>query len=341
MQDVARHPGFTRLFAPGKLTIGLILPLETHPRRPRPTMQGHVEMAQQADALGFGALWVRDIPFYEPAYGDVGQVFEPLAYAAHLAAKTRVIALGTAGIVLPLREPLLLAKQVATVDLLSGGRFVLGVSSGDRPSDYPLFGIDAEERGERLREVFGVYRAVAEHSFPTFQSEHFGRAQGQLDLVPKPPFGSTPTLAVGRAQQALEWIAANMHGFMAYAPLAEGLPLLAQEWSSQVSEVAAGPLRPLAVGGFLDLVPDAHHPVVRIPGGLRAGVRSLVQYLDSAQHSGIQHFAMNLRVSERPYMELMMELSEHVLPRFPSHTMADPYPGIERHLRPVPAAESA
>src|SRR3954466_10576731 len=77
------HPGFQRLFQPGELTVGLILPLETHPGRPAPTMREHVQMAQRAEQLGFGALWMRDIPFYDPQYGDVGQIFEPLVYIAY------------------------------------------------------------------------------------------------------------------------------------------------------------------------------------------------------------------------------------------------------------------
>lgn len=51
--DLAAHPGFRRLYRPGHLTLGLILPLETHPGRPAPTMEGHVQTAQRAEALGF------------------------------------------------------------------------------------------------------------------------------------------------------------------------------------------------------------------------------------------------------------------------------------------------
>ena len=345
--DLRRHAGFARLFAPGKLTIGLILPLETHPRSPAPTLQNHVEMAQQAEAMGFGCLWLRDIPFYDPHYGDVGQIFEPLAYLAHLAAWTRSIALGTAAIVLPIREPLLLAKQAATVDQLSGGRLLLGMSSGDRPSDYPLFGIDAPTRGERLREVFEIYRAVSEQTFPRFTSQNFGAADGALDLVPKPPHGRTPALAVGHAQQTLPWIASHMDGLIAAAPARAGLVGLANEWTALVQPVVSPTLRPLGIGGFLDLVPDHHHPVVRIRGGIRAGVDALAEYLMEAEQLGIVHLAANLRVSDRPYVEMMEELAAHLLPRFPSHAalptsnLASPYPTFVAERSPTPGSARA
>ncbi|WP_408263131.1 LLM class flavin-dependent oxidoreductase [Paraburkholderia phytofirmans] len=129
------HPGYNRVFRPRELTVGLILPLETHPGMPYPTMRDHISMAQRAESLGVAALWARDIPFFDPAYGDAGQIFEPLIYIAQLAAATRSITLGTTGIVLPMREPLLLAKQVNSLDQLTDGRVVIGMSSGDRPSE--------------------------------------------------------------------------------------------------------------------------------------------------------------------------------------------------------------
>src|SRR5690625_7052592 len=84
-----RHPGFQRLFRPQALTLGLILPLETHPRRAAPTMENHLQLAQRADELDFGALWMRDVPFFDPEYNDVAQVFEPMVYLGYLAAATR------------------------------------------------------------------------------------------------------------------------------------------------------------------------------------------------------------------------------------------------------------
>jgi luciferase-type oxidoreductase len=147
------HPGYRRVFRQRELTVGLILPLETHPDSPQPTMRDHIAMARRAEDLGVAALWARDIPFYDPAYGDVGQIFDPLIYLTHLAAVTRTITLGTAGIVLPMREPLMLAKQLNSLDHLTEGRLIAGMSSGDRPSEYPVFGIDFETRGDRFREA--------------------------------------------------------------------------------------------------------------------------------------------------------------------------------------------
>lgn len=144
------HPGYSRVFEPGHLTFGFIAPLESYPDTPGPTLQHHVAMAQKADEAGFAAVWLRDVPFWDPNFGDVGQILDPMIYAGYLAAVTRQITIGTAGIVLPLRDPLIVAKQATSVDQLLGGRFIMGVATGDRPTEYPAFGIDFDSRAARF-----------------------------------------------------------------------------------------------------------------------------------------------------------------------------------------------
>ncbi|SAL03056.1 luciferase family protein [Caballeronia arationis] len=317
---ILEQPAYTRLFAPEKLTVGLILPLETHPDSPAPTMRDHVTMAQKADELGFGALWMRDVPFYDPRYGDVGQIFDPIAYIGYLAAFTQRIALGTAGIVLPMREPLILAKQIASLDHLSRGRMVLGLSSGDRPAEYPLFDIDFETRGDRFRDAFEVYKTVSEQSFPRFSSPRFGQSDGMHDLVPKAPFARTPAIAVGQAQQSLAWIAKNMDGFIGSSPVPQHLPAFAAKWRDEVqAQCGEERFKPLGIGGFLDLVKDPDEPLVRTRGGFRSGSRGLMRFLKDAQAAGVNHIALNPKISRRPYADLMDELASEVLPHFPSH----------------------
>lgn len=67
---------------------------------------------------------------------------------------------------LPLRDPLAIAKQAVSVDSLTGGRLLLGMSSGDRPVEYPAFGVDFDNRADRFREAFDLVRTAVEVSFP-------------------------------------------------------------------------------------------------------------------------------------------------------------------------------
>jgi alkanesulfonate monooxygenase SsuD/methylene tetrahydromethanopterin reductase-like flavin-dependent oxidoreductase (luciferase family) len=92
-------------------------------------MCDHAELARKADQAGFAALWLRDVPFYDLTFGDAGQVFDPMVYAGGPAAATRNITIGTAGVVLPLSDPLAIAKQASTLNQLTGQRFLLGLSN--------------------------------------------------------------------------------------------------------------------------------------------------------------------------------------------------------------------
>ena len=83
----------------------------------------------------------------------------PFVYLGLLAGKTDRIALGVASIILPLRHPAHVAKAAATADILSGGRVILGVASGDRPQEYPALNIAFGERGERFRSSLRIYKA--------------------------------------------------------------------------------------------------------------------------------------------------------------------------------------
>ncbi len=129
--------GYNSVFRPNHLSLGLVVPLEIYSQGPAPTMTRHLERVQLAEQLGFAAVWLRDVPFNVPSFGDAGQMYDPFVYLGLLASCTKRIALGTASIVLPLRHSAHVAKAAASVDGLSGGRLILGVASGDRPEEYP------------------------------------------------------------------------------------------------------------------------------------------------------------------------------------------------------------
>src|SRR5690349_25044424 len=121
-------------------------------------MRGQERLARHAQDLGFAALWFRDVPLRDPNFGDVGQVYDPWVYLGWIAAQTSAIALATGSIILPLRHPLHTAKAAASLDQLTGGRLVLGVASGDRPVEFPAFGVDFEQRDILFRENLRVIR---------------------------------------------------------------------------------------------------------------------------------------------------------------------------------------
>ncbi|MBT8133718.1 MAG: LLM class flavin-dependent oxidoreductase, partial [Gammaproteobacteria bacterium] len=96
---------YNNTFHPDKLSLGLVVPLENYSTSAVPDMNHHVERVQLAEELGFSSVWLRDVPFNVPTFGDAGQMFDPFVYLGVLAAQTERIALGVASIVLPLRHP--------------------------------------------------------------------------------------------------------------------------------------------------------------------------------------------------------------------------------------------
>ncbi len=168
----AFNAGFHRAFQPDRLTLGLMFPIEAYGLEhwDMPTMEGQVELAKRAEELGFAALWCRDVPLRDPDFGDVGQIYDPWVWLGYITAHTERIALGTGSIILPLRHPLHVAKAAASVDQLSGGRLILGVASGDRPIEFPAFGVEHRTRGARFRDCYDFFRRALEESFPVIDS---------------------------------------------------------------------------------------------------------------------------------------------------------------------------
>jgi luciferase-type oxidoreductase len=311
--DLANHHAYQRVFQPGKLTFGFIMPLEGYPDSPFPTLADHTRLARWADETGFAALWMRDVPFYDPMFGDTGQMLDPMVYLGYLAAHTRDITLGTAGMVLPLRDPIILAKQAASVDQLTGGRLLLGLSTGDRATEYPAFGANFENRAERFQEVVGLLKTLTQESFPRAQTNYYGTLEGNLDLVPKPYAKRLPMVVVGRARQDLRWIAENTDGWIGHISNFSRLRDLIAEW--QAGAEGQG-FKPYGYGGFFDLADDPKAPLQYIGNRITMGHKTLIDLWTMQQAQGVNHVALNLKPSRRPAEEVMQELAEFVLPQF-------------------------
>jgi luciferase-type oxidoreductase len=315
-QELAEHPGYSRVYRPGHLTFGFIAPLESYPDSPAPTLQDHAEMAMKVDAAGFSAIWLRDVPFYDPNFGDVGQILDPLVYAGYLAAITRNVTIGTAGIILPLRDPLIVAKQATTIDNLLGGRLILGLATGDRPVEYPAFGMDFDNRAARFRDALGMIRAATEQNWPRHQSDYYGKLSGDLTLVPRPVAGRLPFVVIGHSGQSTEWTAQNTDGILSYISDPRRMPAILDHWRS-----ASPPdvFKPYGYGTLFELDRDPDFPLR--PGRvLHAGRNALRELWLRQQEQGVSHVALHFKTQRRPAAEVIDELGEHLLPYFPSHT---------------------
>jgi luciferase-type oxidoreductase len=295
----------------GGFSIGIELPLDNDwsptgdARRQRdgrrhgvPDLAVHAELAQLADTLGFRALWVRDVPLYDPSFGDAAQVFETFSYLGYLAGITRNILLGTAAVVLPLREPLLTLKSAASIQELSRGRLLLGVATGDRPVEYPLFGRDFESRGANFREQIALLRSGARGYLPP-----------GLDVLPQTRT-PLPLFAAGLAQQTPQWLGSNIDGCLAYPGTPEDHQRRAAAWR------AVAGAKPYVSFIHLDLAEDPDEPLQRHRFGARAGRHALIDELEAMRNAGVDHIALHFRRNRRPLDETFAEIASDVLPHF-------------------------
>ena len=312
--------GYNRVLQAGKMSVGLVVPIENYDPSPVPTMTRHVERVQLAEELGFAAVWVRDVPFNVPSFGDAGQTFDPFVYLGLLAAKTKSIALGAASIILPLRHPAHVAKAAATVDVLSEGRLILGVASGDRPDEYPALNIAFENRGEKFRESYEYVRRMGQ-DWPSFESP-FGSPNGHMDMLPKPTAGKLPLLITGGSQQASNWLARNGGGWMLYPRPAGVQAKVIHDWRTQM-QAEGRTNQPVLEPLYIDLTKDPNSGPTSIHLGYRLGANTLVQYLRTRQDIGVNHVALNLRFNQADTEQTMKQLAERILPEFTSHSIAE------------------
>lgn len=294
---MTHHAGFARTFPRDRMTLGLLFPIESY-SGPVPDMTGQVELAKMAEDGGFAALWARDVPLLDPKFGDGGQLYDPWVWLTYVGAATSRIALGTASVVLPLRNPFDIAKAAASVDTLTGGRLVLGVATGDRPVEFPLFGVDYERRGEIFRTTVDTLRSVWSTHFPTL-TDRSGRTTDALDVLPKPSGGHLPLLVTGRSQQDLAWIAENADGWLSYPKPVPAQRQVVETWQKTLADNGL-PNRPFAQSLYVDLAADPDAPPQDIHLGYRLGRRHLVAHLRALQDIGVNHVMLNLKYGRRP-----------------------------------------
>ena len=182
--------------------------------------------AVQAEDLGLDDVWVSEhiiVPANSP-YPPSPNFWDPVLTLTWAAAATTRVRLGTSVLVLPLRHPLPLAKELATLQNLSGGRLILGAGVGWLEGEFDALGVPFKERGRRMDEGIAMMRAVWSQDPVTFEAKWIPakienmRAQ-PLPVVPIPIWiGGSSDAAIKRALRLDGW-----HGSRVSADQAAGM----------------------------------------------------------------------------------------------------------------------
>jgi probable F420-dependent oxidoreductase len=167
------------------------------------TLEQLTEITTVAEELGFAGVWPLDHVLVGPDLKDrYSWVIEPMTLLGYLAARTSRIRLGTSVIVLGMRNPFVVAKQAATLDLLSNGRFTLGLGAGYSEPEFRNVGASAvwSTRGKRLDEAIRLFRHLWSGAQAPFDGQFYRYDEGYFG--PPPPQGEHLPILIGGASDA-------------------------------------------------------------------------------------------------------------------------------------------
>jgi alkanesulfonate monooxygenase len=192
----------------------------TWPEMPDP--QALIAYAVRAEELGFDSVWVWDHIFLgvDPPF----PVLDPLTLLAAVAARTTRIKLGTGVLVLPLRNPVVLAKELSSLDLIAGGRLLLGMASGWYKREFDAVGMPFNERGRLMDRNLEILRRLWTEERVDGECPPY-RLRGS-NMSPKPP--KLPTMLIGGYVDRVLKRAALTGGWLTYFYTPEGF---AKSWA--------------------------------------------------------------------------------------------------------------
>lgn len=210
-----------------KAKIGYLLPTRERIMHGEPGTTFFIDMAERAESMGFDSLWVGDSLLAKPRH-------DPLTLLAAIAARTRRVNLGTAVLLPALRNPVVLAHQVATLDQLSEGRLILGVGiAGDWPrikAEFAAAGVPFEKRVGRMMELLRLCKALWTGEAVTWD----GRWQVEDGVLAPTPYrtGGPPIWNGSIVQAGLERTGRHFDGWF---PTGPSVDVFKQRWADLVT----------------------------------------------------------------------------------------------------------
>lgn len=285
------------------------------------------EAAQQAERLGFDAVWSADrvvtpweirtpYPYSEDQHFIVPPdrpFLDSMTCLAFLAGRTERVALGVSVLVLPYRHPLYWSRVVASVHRLCGGRFILGVGVGWMAEEFEALGVPYEARGKITDEQL----EVVERLWSEEHVSHRGRfySFSEVAFHPKPEGGRIPVWVGGEGRAARRRAARYGDAWFPYYPriTPEQLRSLHQEVRAFAAELGRDPDRVRLTA--CRAIEVTQRPQPRDPSRLRGSPEQLVEALAAHREAGVEHLALQFTAPRWPERAEQIELfSEEVMP---------------------------
>jgi probable F420-dependent oxidoreductase len=289
--------------------------------------------AEAADRLGFDSVWAAHhvvLPYersseypYQHSGTEVAmspgiQWLDPLVTLAMVAGATERVGLGTSVLVLPYRNPVNLAEEVASLDVLSGGRFVLGVGTGWMREEFEALGISPKERGARTDEHIEVLRTLWTQDPASFDGR-FTSFNG-LALATQPVTDGGPPIWVGGntdpgLRRALR-LGDGWHGFEVYP---EEIPSYRERLDRIGEEVGRDPAD-LELSVARGLMPPGREDESWVPDRRMIGgsAEAIVDELGAYAEHGVAMVLIQVSVLSPLVPEALEWVAAEVLPKLPA-----------------------
>lgn len=230
-----------------KLRFGLWYAFRNPAQWQKPIQELYAEVIDQiawAETIGYDDVWLTEHHFCDDAHAP-----SPLIQAAAVAMRTKTIRIGTAVLLLPLYHPVRVAEDAATIDILSNGRFELGVGIGYKVDEFTGLGISRKERGGRTNEGLDIIRRLWEGETVTHHGKYF-HIDG-AKLAPLPVQKPRPPIWVGGFNPAAYKRAATLaDGYIGTADPGEGT----DAYLAEVKAAGKDPAKARVAGGHFWLI---------------------------------------------------------------------------------------
>jgi probable F420-dependent oxidoreductase len=286
------------------MQIGLQLPTYWQDYGKSDVRTAVAEAAQAAEALGYDSVWCNDHVIGGPDQPGIGHILEPLITLASLIHLTPRLTLGTSVLVLPQRNAIVVAKQVAALDVLAGGRCVLGVGLGWHAPEFAMLNADFARRGEMGDEAIEVMRTLWQEPAASYAGEvyHFEEAV----FYPKPPRGTVPIWIGGNTPSAIR--RAARYG-AAWSPYGIGLEAYRAGVAALRAEMQGRALPLLAAHLMLHLGPAPRGHVHGTP-------EQVVQALNEYQEAGLSYLVCGFEADDLDgFLGQVQRFAEQVRPQ--------------------------
>jgi probable F420-dependent oxidoreductase len=252
--------------------------------------QRMAQVARLAEELGYDSLWVADhvvMADPSPRMSPAQSMLDPLLSLTWLAAHTSTIQLATGIVILPQRQPAVLAKQLATLDVLSGGRLMFGIGVGWQEAEMHACGAEMDERGARANEYLAAMRAL----WTTEKAEYHGRFVdfAGVTAYPRPVQQPGPRLVMGGYSPATFRRTVRLaHGWYGYNQTVDQV----RETIAALNDTAARVRRPPELGRIAITVSPREQPPSPdlIRAFAEAGVDRVVISVSGASEGEVEQF---------------------------------------------------